>query len=58
MNFKKINSFENFQVSDARNIVGGDRTSRSVGGAHKGQTDTVSSSGKVTYQNGDTGQVQ
>lgn len=58
MNFTQMDSFEKFQVSDARNIVGGDKQSKSIGGAHKGQSDSVASDGTVTWEDGSTGKIQ
>ena len=56
MKFEKIQSIKTLKISEMSKLKGG-VGSRSIGGAHKGQTDTVDKNGSVHWENDETGTV-
>jgi hypothetical protein len=56
MKFESIQSVKTLKISEMSKIKGGNST-KSVYGAHGGQTDSVDANGNVTWPNGDKGKI-
>jgi len=52
---KKIEFFNEVKMVNPITIKGGSNRTKSIGGRHKGQSDTLLDDGTVIYENGDRG---